>query len=532
MRTLNLPSRFVLLATLFAFPACAQIGLTVRVGVADRAVVGQPYCADLAVHTTQHLANGQALIHQVSGRICRSAAGAEREEATFPATAPDQPATTLAIILDHEHHVATILNARLMTASVRHLPDNSAVTINLLPQQHASGPAASLKAADIATATTDLGTRKDGQLTLTGKRVTSTIAAGRLGNDQPIVSTTDAWASRDLHILVSEETRDPLNGDRSIELTHITTDEPDPALFTVPDGYATKEMADVSAVPPSVGQLGAATRTPQIQQALASNRPDLKNSVAYALANNNDHLADAEALATQAVAMVERYTANEVATAEADRSFAAMSMLASYWDTLAWVYYREGKQRQAEAFERAAFDLKPNPEFCSHLGRIYEAEGRKQDAIAAYQMALAKKSSPAWLDSFQTSLARLGAPGAPAIPMDVIVHLPAESLAAAPPLAPETDLLLDIALTATNPPAISWLKARPPQQSQETAVTSAIQSALAHSLPDGGPETVLRRAHLFCTSGDQPACSLYFVSVDDLKAPTPPTPGVGPAIPQ
>ena len=209
-----------------------------------------------------------------------------------------------------------------------------------------------------------------------------------------------------------------------------------------------------------------------------------------------------------------------------------MSALSSFWDTLAWVYFREGNQKQAEAFARAAFELKPNPEYCSHLGRIYEAEGRPKDAIAIYQIALSKKNSPAALDFFQTRLAQLGAPGAPALSMDVITHLPALN----PPLAGETDILLDITLTRDQTPAVNYLKVRPPN---ESTVTAAIQSALAHDLsgndlpnnglPDNGPETILRRAHLFCTSGDAPACSLYFVSSEELKTPAPPADVVQPA---
>ena len=304
-RTFGRSLALLALSIAFASSASAQLSLNIRIGGApDHPIVGLPFCGDLSVSTVQHLANGQALTHQVTGRICRSATGLERYEASFPATDPAQPATTLICLVDHEKHIATNLNARLQTAAVQHLPDNAAVTVAFLPQPRTPGTPAA-KPAD--TVTTDLGTRRDGPLDLTGKRITTTIPAGRMGNDQPILIVTDAWAAEALHLIVSEETRDPINGDRTTHLTNIRTEEPDPALFLVPDGYRVTERSPVPlnlGAMPNVAGMASGKPTPQIEDAIASADPVVKNSVAYALANNNDHLADAETLAPQAVRIV------------------------------------------------------------------------------------------------------------------------------------------------------------------------------------------------------------------------------------
>ena len=505
MRTLAL----LALSATFASAASAQLSLNIRIGGApDHPIVGLPFCADLSVSVVQLLVNGQTLTHQVAGHICRSATGLERYEASFPATDPAQPATTLICLVDHEKHTATNLNSRLQTATIQHLPENATVTVAFLPQPRTQATPA-IKPAD--TVITDLGKRKDGLRDLTGKRITATIPPGRMGNDQPILIVSNVWAIQALHLIVSEETRDPINGDRTTHLTNIRTEEPDPALFVIPESYSIKERS-VSGTPPagSLASAPAAAPTPQVEEALNSSDPSLRTLVAYALANNNDHLADAETLARDAVRIVEQRAADAVADGDPPQAFATMSALSSFWDTLAWVYFREGNQKQAEAFARAAFELKPNPEYCSHLGRIYEAEGRPKDAVTIYQMALSKKSSPAALDFFQTRLAQLGNNGAAAIPMEVITHLPALK----PPLADGTNVLLNVTLTRDQPATVNYIKVRPPN---EPAVTAAIQSALATNLPDNGPETILRRAHLSCTSGDAATCSLYFLSSEDLK---------------
>jgi hypothetical protein len=71
--------------------------------------------------------------------------------------------------------------------------------------------------------------------------VTTTIAAGAVGNDLPIVVTSEEWTSPDLQVLVLTERKDPRNGDSSYRLLNISRSEPDPSLFQVPSDYTIKE---------------------------------------------------------------------------------------------------------------------------------------------------------------------------------------------------------------------------------------------------------------------------------------------------
>jgi hypothetical protein len=89
--------------------------------------------------------------------------------------------------------------------------------------------------------------------------------------------------------------------------------------------------------------------------------------------------------------------------------------------------------------------------------------------------------------------------------MDVVTPLPSLSLQLK---ADDTQPQVDILLTRDKPPVVSLLKG---DFALEKPIAQAIQSALANPFPDTGPEKLLRRAQVVCSSGDKPACALHFV---------------------
>jgi tetratricopeptide (TPR) repeat protein len=62
----------------------------------------------------------------------------------------------------------------------------------------------------------------------------------------------------------------------------------------------------------------------------------------------------------------------------------------SYLDSLGWAYYRRGDMEQAEKYlSPAAQQLPRNSTIQDHLGDVLARRGRWQDAIAAWNRALA-----------------------------------------------------------------------------------------------------------------------------------------------
>ena len=64
------------------------------------------------------------------------------------------------------------------------------------------------------------------------------------------------------------------------------------------------------------------------------------------------------------------------------------------WDTLGWVYFRQGDTRRAESMVRASWLLGEDSLVAEHLGEIYAKEDKIQEAAHAYEYALAVASVP------------------------------------------------------------------------------------------------------------------------------------------
>jgi tetratricopeptide (TPR) repeat protein len=510
----NVGKSLVLLG--FAIAGSAALGqaiLSIRNGKPETPVIGLPFSADESVRIVQHLANGMTLSSQMKGRVYRSSDGVERLEGTLVSTDPAQTdQVTQVWILDRTKRTAVLLNSKLITATVTPLPADSTVTVSFLPQPRATGPAATQAAKPENPITTDLGKRTQDMLPLVGTRVTSTIPVGKIGNDQPILVTTDVWVAPQLKLVVNQIEQNPLVGERIVELTNIRSEEPDPTLFQVPEGYTLKERSALPlGMPPS---LPAAPDiwTPQIAEAESSPDAALKDQIAYKLASQNIHISAALALSEKAVSMEEQDLAKLDTTKDAIRaSFDEMLTLSRYWNTLGFLYFRQGNMAQAEAYTRAAWELEPKGFVYAHLGRIYQHLDRRSEAITTYRMALSTEPSATEREQLQTYLTELGVPSAEPLPSAVIIPLPALTAHIA---SADAEPVVDILLTHDQPPIVTFLKGAPELRAP---VTTAIQRALAAAIPDSGPEKVLRRARVSCESGETPTCALHFASSQEAR---------------
>ena len=74
-----------------------------------------------------------------------------------------------------------------------------------------------------------------------GRKTTTVIPAGQIGNEQPITITSEEWRSADLNVLVQTRHSDPRTGESSYRLTNIIRAEPDPSLFMVPPDYTVRD---------------------------------------------------------------------------------------------------------------------------------------------------------------------------------------------------------------------------------------------------------------------------------------------------
>jgi hypothetical protein len=83
----------------------------------------------------------------------------------------------------------------------------------------------------------ELGTSNTSGEDVTGYRDTTTLNPGVMGNDQPLVGTRESWYSPHLAINLISKVDSPTTGKQIFTVTALTTSEPDPKFFEIPEGY-------------------------------------------------------------------------------------------------------------------------------------------------------------------------------------------------------------------------------------------------------------------------------------------------------
>lgn len=208
---------------------------------ADHKVVkGSPYTATASTETTQVLADGNRIVHKQSGMVARDSEGRTRREEVMAGMGPVQVnAPKVIFIHDPVAGAAYVLEPDKQTARV--MKNNMSGTN--MEQMHAKMKkefAANGEQGDVKTES--LGAQEIEGISAQGTRVTRTIPAGKIGNEQPIQITVETWVSPDLHTTVLQKRNDPRFGETVFQLTNIKQGEPDASLFQVPSGFKTEQM--------------------------------------------------------------------------------------------------------------------------------------------------------------------------------------------------------------------------------------------------------------------------------------------------
>jgi tetratricopeptide (TPR) repeat protein len=228
--------------------------------------------------------------------------------------------------------------------------------------------------------------------------------------------------------------------------------------------------------------------------------PMVWNNVAYAYAVEGVNLARAEQYARSAVDATSARLRNVSLDRVGLMETAAVSSLGSFWDTLGWVYFREGNLPQAERYVRAAWLLKLNGEVGDHLAQIEEQLGRKDDAAKTYALALAARRP---LSETRTRLARLL--GTDRRIDDLIEHARNDLVQLRSVRLDATvkdDLQGTVTLLFGPGPRVEEIKFAPGGD-RLRVLDGAIRAArYPLVLPDSTPVKVLRRGVVTCSSGN------------------------------
>lgn len=88
----------------------------------------------------------------------------------------------------------------------------------------------------------DLGNRNIAGIDTVGTRETTTMNAGTMGNDQPLISMREYWHSDQLGINLLSIRSNPMFGKQTFTVTEITPGEPDAQMFELPAGYTVNDQ--------------------------------------------------------------------------------------------------------------------------------------------------------------------------------------------------------------------------------------------------------------------------------------------------
>jgi hypothetical protein len=274
-------------ASVIAQEPPATVNVELKVPLEAKTLKGAPYSAEIVNDYTQVLADGNRIVQHSTGRVYRDRDGRVRREedraSGSPAISIVDPVAGVSYSLDPDNRVAwktpgaagmTIvkkLDAAQAEAAVksrrtldRGAGDESVTagaggTIVEMGRKEEAAAKQRVEKVIMETNGGVVGFRRSNGLEpqsesgeplaprivegvrLEGRRNTTTIPAGAIGNEWPITISSEEWRSPELQVLVLTDRKDPRNGDSTYRLTHIVRDEPDPSLFQVPPDYTINE---------------------------------------------------------------------------------------------------------------------------------------------------------------------------------------------------------------------------------------------------------------------------------------------------
>jgi hypothetical protein len=287
----------VLVGTPPAMPVHAQAIHILGAATMDGKVVkNMPYSAEASTEMTRVLADGTRIVNRHTTTMARDKEGRTRREDNLANVGPfanrSEQAPRTATIVDPVANETMILNLNEKTAHkiavgkpmffrsektspgggreireerVQIMVRDSSVSSSAgattekhmvhgvvgqaagpdtfhLPAPPMAGPGAMFMRYDSRNSKSEsLGKQVMEGVEVEGTRVTTTIPAGEIGNDRPIVSVSERWYSNELQMVIYSKTTDPQFGETVYRVSNLRRTEPGADLFRVPADFKIQE---------------------------------------------------------------------------------------------------------------------------------------------------------------------------------------------------------------------------------------------------------------------------------------------------
>jgi len=229
-------------------------------------VKGAPFCATITTEHTQAFADGNRIHTSDNSTLCRDGEGRTRREASLNllGAAPRTSAPKLITIMDSVAGFRYMLDSERKIAhrmAIRSTPNTAGTRVagpdgvpgkgeqvmiyqrvgmgrpNMVVNDNVFFKKRGQTSDEPAPATENLGDQTIDGIHTTGTRMTTTIPAGKMGNEQPILVTSERWYSPELKATIMTKHSDPWAGELKTQFTNVNTSEPDSSLFLVPSDY-------------------------------------------------------------------------------------------------------------------------------------------------------------------------------------------------------------------------------------------------------------------------------------------------------
>lgn len=217
----------------FGEPGARFLGF--EAGMPGRVVKNAPYSAELVTESAQTLADGNHIRQTSTVKVYRDSEGRTRREQSvnLNGLGSNNNMPQLVFINDPVAGMNYALNAKDRTGTKSMWTPGRGRMAKGAPPRHA-GEESNAKIESLGRQTME-GVAVD------GRRVTTTIPAGGMGNDQPIQIMTETWFSADLQTMVYSKRSDPRSGDTVTRMVNINRTEPARSLFDAPADYKITE---------------------------------------------------------------------------------------------------------------------------------------------------------------------------------------------------------------------------------------------------------------------------------------------------
>jgi hypothetical protein len=241
-----------------------QTGGRVIAGALETKITpNRPYSAEAVTETVQVMADGNRIQRSSMVKVYRDNAGRTRREmfgagTTAQTISISDPVARNGYTMHPEKKLAYQTSGNVLTPVIA-APSGSATAVarggggrggyvaTTNPNAAPTVPAVTVAPGEIRerrampedpnVKTEDLGVQNMEGVLAAGKRTTTTIPAGKIGNVKDIQVVSEQWFSDELQVLVMTRHSDPRSGETTYRLRNILRAEPDPALFTVPSDY-------------------------------------------------------------------------------------------------------------------------------------------------------------------------------------------------------------------------------------------------------------------------------------------------------